>query len=241
MTRLPLAVALVVCSSISFANPPSDQLVQEFIQHSRAEKIISEQIDATMDKLGSTLTPDVRKEVQRFYESTMGWSAIKDDYAGLVKKTYSADQLKAIVTFEKSPVGSSVAERDVAFSRGLGELIAGRMQQASLKKSASPADSAPTESPLNDESLKAVDVVEHVLNGATYFTGTVENHGSQTARSVEVEVDLFAGGKFVDQYTSYLSGSLPSAGSRYFKVACGCKDSPPASHDSFKVEVHNGF
>jgi hypothetical protein len=94
---------------------------------------------------------------------------------------------------------------------------------------------------LNDERLKVVDVVEHVLNGATYFAGTVENHGSQTARSVEVEVDLFSGGKFVDQYTSYHSGSLPSASSRYFKVACGCKNSPPASHDSFKVEVHNGF
>ena len=134
-----------------------------------------------------------------------------------------------------------MADRNVAFSRALGELLAGRMQQASVSKLASPADSAPTESPLNDESLKAVEVVEHVLNGATYFTGTVENQGSQTARSVEVEVDLFSGGKFVDQYTSYLSGSLPSASSRYFKVACGCKDSPPASHDSFKVEVHNGF
>jgi hypothetical protein len=241
MKRLSLSVALLVCSSISLANPPSDQLVQEFIQRSRAEMIISGQIEATMDKLGGTMTPDVRKEVQRFYENTMGWPAIKDDYARLVKATYSADQLKAVVAFQKSPVGSSVADRNVAFSRALGELLAGRMQQASVSKSASPADSAPTESPLNDESLKAVEVVEHVLNGATYFTGTVENQGSQTARSVEVEVDLFSGGKFVDQYTSYLSGSLPSASSRYFKVACGCKDSPPASHDSFKVEVHNGF
>jgi hypothetical protein len=72
MTRLPLAVASVICSSISFADPPGDQLVPEFIQHWRAEKIISEQIDATMGKLGSTLTPDVRTEVQRFYESTRG-------------------------------------------------------------------------------------------------------------------------------------------------------------------------
>jgi hypothetical protein len=160
MMRLSLSVTLLVFSSISFADPPSDQLVQYFIHHSRAEMIMSGQIDATMNKLGGTMTPDVRKEVQRFYENTMGWPAIKDDYARLVKSTYSVDQLKAVIAFQKSPVGSPVADRNVAFSRALGELLAGRMQQASVSKLASPADSAPTESPLNDESLKVVEIVD---------------------------------------------------------------------------------
>ena len=42
-------------------------------------------------------------------------------------------------------------------------------------------------------------------------------------------------------YSTYISGTVKPGESRYFKIACGCKDSPPAAHDSFKVHVRGGF
>lgn len=60
-------------------------------------------------------------------------------------------------------------------------------------------------------------------------------------RGINIEVNLFLAGKFVDQYSTYIAGNIPPGGLRYFKVACGCKDSPPASHDSYKIQVIDGY
>jgi hypothetical protein len=43
-------------------------------------------------------------------------------------------------------------------------------------------------------------------------------------------------GKFVDQYSTYIAGSIDPGESRNFKIACGC-NAPPAEHDSYKLEA----
>lgn len=78
-------------------------------------------------------------------------------------------------------------------------------------------------------------------NGRSYFIGTVKNNGSSPARGVNIEVNLFFKGKFVDQYSSYLTGNLEPNEERYFKVSCGCKDEPPAEHDEYKISVVGGY
>ena len=85
------------------------------------------------------------------------------------------------------------------------------------------------------------DVEEQNHNGATWIIGTAKNIGKRPARSVEVQANLFQHGKFVDQYSTSISGKMNPGESKYFKIACGCKDSPPAEHDSFKVEVVSGY
>ena len=87
--------------------------------------------------------------------------------------------------------------------------------------------------------LSNVEELKH--DGLTTIIGSVKNSGSKPARGVEVQANLFDHGKFVDQYSTYLSGTLASGDSRYFKISCGCKGSPPATHDSFKVQVVGGF
>jgi len=78
-------------------------------------------------------------------------------------------------------------------------------------------------------------------NGRVSVIGKITNNGSQTARSLNVQVNLFNHGKFVDQYSTYINGTIAPGQWRYFKVACGCKDSPPAEHDSFKAEILGGY
>jgi hypothetical protein len=45
----------------------------------------------------------------------------------------------------------------------------------------------------------------------------------------------------VDQYSTYLKGTTEPGKSQYFKISCGCKDTPPADHDSYKLEVFGGY
>ena len=85
------------------------------------------------------------------------------------------------------------------------------------------------------------DVEEQKHDGVVTIIGSARNSGKKPARSVNIQANFFNHGKFADQYSTYLSGSIAPGESRYFKITCGCKDTPPAEHDSYKVEVVSGF
>jgi len=87
------------------------------------------------------------------------------------------------------------------------------------------------------EKLFVSDVEEMKTGGQTYFIGLLTNNSDRVARGIHVEVDLFNKNKFVDQYSTYLSGSLAGGESQHFKINCGCKDNPPAAHTSYKIRV----
>jgi hypothetical protein len=97
----------------------------------------------------------------------------------------------------------------------------------------------PTSAQHNSFSFRNVEEIKR--NGHSYFIGTVKNTGSIAARGISIEVNLFSRDKFVDQYSSYITGELAAGEERYFKVSCGCKDEPPTEHDSYKVEVVGGY
>jgi len=84
-------------------------------------------------------------------------------------------------------------------------------------------------------------VEEVKRNEHSYFVGMVKNDSSSTASGINIEVNLFLGDKFVDQYSTYLSGSIKSGEERYFKISCGCKDNPPAEHDNYKIRAISGY
>lgn len=95
--------------------------------------------------------------------------------------------------------------------------------------------------PAKDSHFVFRDVHEIKRNGRSYFIGSVKNIGSSSARSVSVEINLFLKDKFVDQYSTYVTGDIAPGEERYFKISCGCKDEPPAEHDSYKIEVVGGY
>jgi len=90
-----------------------------------------------------------------------------------------------------------------------------------------------------DIALTGVEEVKH--DGVTAIIGTATNHGSRAAHGIHIQANLFNHDKFVDQYSTYLTGAIGSGKSQYFKISCGCKDSPPAEHDSYKLEVLGGY
>ena len=90
-----------------------------------------------------------------------------------------------------------------------------------------------------DIALTSVEEVKH--DGVTAIIGTATNHGSRAARGIHIQANLFSHDKFVDQYSTYLTGAIGPGKSQYFKISCGCKDSPPAEHDSYKLEVLGGY
>jgi len=87
------------------------------------------------------------------------------------------------------------------------------------------------------EKLVVSGVEEMKTGSQTYFVGLLTNKSDRVARGVQVQVNLFNKDKFVDQYSTYLTGSLAAGESQYFKITCGCKENQPAPHTSYKIRV----
>jgi hypothetical protein len=87
--------------------------------------------------------------------------------------------------------------------------------------------------------LSGVDEEKH--DGVTLIVGQATNDGNKAVRGVRIQANLFNHGKFVDQYSTFLTGTLAAGKSQYFKISCGCKDTPPAEHDSYKLDVVGGY
>ncbi|GGX20870.1 FxLYD domain-containing protein [Undibacterium macrobrachii] len=98
-----------------------------------------------------------------------------------------------------------------------------------------------TSSPTKDNQFAFRDVEEIKRNGRSYFIGRVKNNGSFPASGVSIEINLFLKNKFVDQYSSYITGDIGPGEERYFKVSCGCKEESPTEHDSYKVGVVGSY
>jgi hypothetical protein len=91
------------------------------------------------------------------------------------------------------------------------------------------------------KNLELVDVEEHRSGDRDYIIGTIRNNGADTVQNIEIEADLFLAGKFVDKYSTDESNPLAAGATAYFKIECGCKNSAPAEHDSFKAHIVSVF
>jgi hypothetical protein len=90
-----------------------------------------------------------------------------------------------------------------------------------------------------DIALTGIEETKH--DGVLAILGTATNHGKSAVRGIHIQANLFSHDKFVDQYSTYLTGSIEPGKSQYFKISCGCKDTPPAEHDGYKLEVLGGY
>ncbi|MDR2837801.1 MAG: FxLYD domain-containing protein [Azonexus sp.] len=92
------------------------------------------------------------------------------------------------------------------------------------------------------EVVEITGVEEHKHGGRVYFTGVVKNTGQVPAYPSNIEVNLFKGGKFVDQYSTYIAGKIQPGEARFFKATCECRDTATvADYDSFQVQVAGGY
>jgi hypothetical protein len=109
-----------------------------------------------------------------------------------------------------------------------------------LETRAAGPDVVSAEEEFSTKDIALSNVEEQKHDGETYIIGAAKNTGHRRARGVDIQANLFLRDKFVDQYSTGI-GELKPGESKYFKITCGCKDSPPAEHDAFKVAVISGY
>lgn len=203
-----------------------------------ARQTFDAQASGYLNQISAGQPADLKAQMSEYVLSVMGWAAYKDSYTELVKSTYTQKELQAAIAFMKSPLGRTVTKKGIKLSGELAVRMAKKQQKTVVGQSShSSRESTSDGVEVSLKDLKTSDVTEHNQEGKIYFTGSIENTGKDNARGVQIEVNLFDGERFVDQYSTVISGYVPAGGKRYFKVSCGCKDAPPAKHDAFKVAI----
>ena len=134
-SRLLVAACFALCSATAFAAPPTDADIERLLKASRAESMLSailpqmeemqrqqfEQITA-----GKDLTAEQKAEVDRIQartneivRKTLAWDQMRPLYVDVYKKTFTADDVKAIAKFYESAAGRSLLDKTPALMQNL--------------------------------------------------------------------------------------------------------------------------
>lgn len=240
MKKIAMGVVMALSLMAAHGKQPSYEQVEQYLTVMKTKEAVEAQVDGFSKQYATTASPKQMEQINLYLNSVMGWPAVKDEYTKLVQETFTDEEIRASLNFMKSPIGQSIARKNLVFSSKASMLTAKRAQAFTQQASKS-AQQDRDEPSQSTEALEAVDVEWHNETDRPYFTGRVVNKGKAVARGLQVEINLFQGPKFVDQYTTYITGAIPAGGERYFKVGCGCKDAPPAQHDSFRALVVSSY
>jgi hypothetical protein len=234
-----LALSAALATSLH-AHGASGEQAEKYLLATHLPAMLQKQVDGYTEQYAKGQDAAYRQRVHDYLERVMGWEVLKKDYLSIVQDLYTEREINAFLRYASTPEGRSMLGKSATFANRLGAISAKRAQEASagwqLSGSNGGKDLAASSTDL------VVAKVEKFQNGdQVYFTGEISNKGKTPAQSVTVEVNLFRGDRFVDQYSSYITGTIQPGSSRLFKISCGCKGSPPAEHDSFKVLVVGGY
>lgn len=234
-----LALIGLLAASVT-AQAATKALAEKYLRATQTPQMLQAQVDGYTDQYARGQDAAYRKRIHDFLERTMGWDALKDEYFSLVQATYTEQELNAFIRFINTPLGRSMQEKNTLFASKLVAISAKRAQAVSASKDAT-NNEAQDEQDLKPNELVVVKVEKFQNGDQVYFTGEIQNNGKKVVRGVSVEANLFLRDRFVDQYSTYISGGIAPGASRLFKISCGCKGNPPAEHDSYKLLAVAGY
>jgi len=125
-----LGALLVLSITHAYAAKDDNALAIEYLTLSKAKETFEKTIDAYVAKFSSQ-TPNADKEsIKQFFNTYMGWDALKDPTVEIVKESLSKKELKDIIRFYKTDSGRSLAEKSPKMSANISNLIGLNLQKA---------------------------------------------------------------------------------------------------------------
>lgn len=222
------------------AHATTKALAEKYLRTAQYPEMLKAQVEGYTEQYAKGQDASYRKRIRDYLEKVMGWEALKDEYVTLVQETYTTEEVNAFLDFMSTPQGRSMKAKSSDFAGKLAAIAARQAQKVAMDRQASP-ESRQDEPEISSDDLTISKVERFQSGDQVYFTGEIKNNGKKIARGVNVEANLFLGERFVDQYSTYISGSIPPGSVRLFKISCGCKGSAPAAHDSYKLQAVTGY
>jgi hypothetical protein len=129
------AGCLALCSVTALAAPPSNADVERLLKASRAESMLNA-ILPQMEEMqrqqfeqitsGKDLSAEQKAEVERIQSRTndivrkaLAWEEMRPIYIDVYRKTFSAEDVRAMAKFYESPAGKSLLDKTPALMQNL--------------------------------------------------------------------------------------------------------------------------
>lgn len=141
--------SLVICSTFTFAEAPSDQSVEQLLQTMDMNTILQETLKQIRPQLDQQAYITVQNIVKRdqlspqeqivandladeFYKQSsksIAWENIKPIYQKIYKDVYTADEVKAQIDFYSSPAGQSILKKSPLVAQESMKMINSKLGQ----------------------------------------------------------------------------------------------------------------
>jgi len=143
LPRLLLGACLALCATGVLAAPPSDDDIERLLKASRAESMLNAilpQMEAVQrqqfDQLtaGKPLSAEQKAEVEEIHARTnqilrqaLSWEQMRPLYLEVYKKTFTAEEVRAIARLYQSRAGQSLLDKTPALTQNLMQAMEQKM------------------------------------------------------------------------------------------------------------------
>jgi uncharacterized protein len=128
MKRIALLLAFALCLPLTAHADEASRRVkaQEMLNLMHLDRLMDQVMDTMLQQMsgmrnqlgGSTVKPEDQAKLDEFQQkavelikSQMGWKALEPDYVDIYAKTFTDEQLDAILVFYKSPAGIALVDK----------------------------------------------------------------------------------------------------------------------------------
>ena len=128
MKRIALLLAFALCLPLTAHADEASRRVkaQEMLNLMHLDRLMDQMMDTMLQQMsamknqlgGSSVKPEDQAKLDEFQQkamelikSQMGWKALEPDYVDIYAKTFTDEQLDAILVFYKSPAGIALVDK----------------------------------------------------------------------------------------------------------------------------------
>ena len=117
MKYIAILLSFLIASPLMAADNTERQLALQYLTLTNMEGIINASLNEYDEQLFKNAPPSERTELRTMLENSIGWTATKNQLADLVTNLYTKEELKAYISFIKTPTGKSYNDKNSEFSK----------------------------------------------------------------------------------------------------------------------------
>lgn len=117
MKYAAIFLSFLIASPLMAADNPERQLALQYLTLTNMEGVINASINEYDEQLFKNAPQSERTKLRTMLESSIGWNATKNQLADLVANLYTKEELKAYISFIKTPAGKSFNDKNSEFSK----------------------------------------------------------------------------------------------------------------------------
>jgi len=117
MKYIAIFLSFLIASPLMAADNSERQLALQYLTLTNMEGVINASINEYDEQLFKNAPQSERAKLHAMLENSIGWEATKNQLADLVANLYTKDELKAYISFIKTPAGKSYNDKNSEFSK----------------------------------------------------------------------------------------------------------------------------